>query len=102
MNGFWQFFKTAIQHQAVQFFIVIGTVAIALANIWIGLRTAPLADHISTIATQVDADNRRITNLEDLTPQFIKLQQQLQDISPRLDRIENKVDSIDNFLRGYK
>lgn len=88
--------------EPVQLAIVFGGVAITLVNMFIATKLAPIAENITTINQKVDANTQRVLNDEKYIPQFVQLQQSVTDITPRLDRIESKVDSIDSFLRGYK
>ncbi|HEX9061349.1 MAG TPA: hypothetical protein VF941_14310 [Clostridia bacterium] len=102
MNETWKTIKTIFLHQTVQIIVVCGGLAITLINIFVASKLAPLASDIATIAQKVQADDTRINTDEKYIPQLIQLEQTVTDINPRLDRIESKVDSIDNFLRGYK
>lgn len=81
-NGWGEFFT-----KRVQFFLTLAGVAIALLNIWIASKLAPIAQDIAVIERQVSANEVR------LVPRT-EIEGELENINHRLDRIENKLDRV--------
>lgn len=102
MNELWRQIKSIFLHQTVQILVVIGGLAITLVNVFIASKLAPVATNIAIVAEQTQANTKRLNDDELYIPQFIELKQNVMGQKEQLNRIETRVDSIDNFLRGYK
>lgn len=102
MNEAWRLIKIIFTHPVFQNIVILFTVGIALADIWLGIKLAPLAASQLTLTSKVDAQEVRLTAVEGYIPPVIKMEQQVTDIQTEQIRQGTKLDSIDSFLRGYK
>lgn len=102
MNGTWQLIKNILQHQAVQLGIAIVGLIVVAFNIWWMVKSAPILANIVGLQTEVSANSTQIDLLNKYIPIIIQLQAEVAGQAAQLNRIETRVDSIDNFLRGYK
>ncbi|MCB1712584.1 MAG: hypothetical protein KDH96_08985 [Candidatus Riesia sp.] len=71
----------------VQLGITVAGVVVALFNIWIATKLAPIAQDLAVLETRVSASEIQIVPRQELENQF-------DEITSRLDRIENKLDRV--------
>lgn len=87
-GGPWTFLKNG----NLQIFITLVTVAIALFNLWISSKLAPVAQDIANVANTVKAMDGRVSTLESSTnlylPRYIATEQQVAGMSASIARIE--------------
>lgn len=102
MNEIWKVTKVIFTHPIVQTVVILATVLLALTNAYIAARISPFAVSLQNLTQVVTAQGKQIQSDEQYIPQFIKVQTQVGAQTDQLNRIEQRVDSIDNFLRGYK
>ncbi len=88
-------FKKILSHSAVQITIVLGGVAITLVNAWIAFKLAPLAENIRDVAIRVSAlETVHNEDFKPLVNNYSSIYTSVQSIDRRIDRIENKVDTL--------
>ena len=102
MNETLKIIKNIIQHQTVQLIGAIVVISLTIINAYTASKLAPLAAGQLSLQQQVSANELRLDADEKFIPEFIVVQEKVIAQKEQLNRIEDKIDNIDNFLRGYK
>lgn len=74
----------------IQILLTVAGVVVALLNIWIVAKLAPISENISVVSTKVDA-------LQENQNDFVgrpEWSQRLIEVNNRLDRMESKIDRL--------
>lgn len=87
-------FISILKNGRIQLFLTLAGVLVALLNVWIASRIAPLGQDIAVVQTHVSALENTLEDRPELLERFVIVETEVKGLSKKVDSIESKIDRL--------